>query len=216
MVNTSTPWTALSGKSSKLLVPLQPGWILRPLCWVTEAEPNTPGTTWLCLYRVLWGCVSARDCVNAGYSLTESPSLNWASTLVPIPQGAVWKEEGQKWADRRSGPTSPQLLGGPRHPVAASQPQLALVSHPALSDHLHKQPLPGEGESDFSPACPHILAALFFIWTQSVGVGCRPHPVCRISAVIHARGQKTAGKLWVLFSVMPRPSFSTLSLTAGS
>ena len=74
--------------------------------------------------------------MNAGYSLTGSPSLNWASTLVPIPQGAVWKEEGQKWANRHSRPTSPQLPGGPPHPVAASQPswpwsvtQLCLITY---------------------------------------------------------------------------------------
>ena len=121
--------------------------------------------------------------MNAGYSLTGSPSLDWASTLVPIPQGAVWKEEGQKWADRHSGPTSPQLPGDPRHPVAASQPQLALVSHPALSGHLHKQLLPGEGESDFSPACPHLLAAFVldldpesWCWLQTLP--CAPRFCC--------------------------------------
>ena len=140
-------------------------------------------------------CQCTSDCVNAGYSLMGSPGLDWASTLVPIPQGAVWKEKGQKWEDRSSGPTSPQLPGDPWHPVAASQPQLALVSHPALSGHLHKQPLPGEGESDFSPACPHLLAAFVldldpesWCWLQTLP--CAPR-----SAAIHARGQKTAGKL---------------------
>lgn len=93
-----------------------------------------------CLYRVLWGCVSARDCVNAGYSLTGSPSLNWASTLVPIPQGAVWKEGGRSGQTGTAGPPAPSFQGAP------------LIQWPPLN-------LAGPGQSPSSVWSPTQTAA---------------------------------------------------------
>lgn len=160
-------------------MPLQPGWISRPLCWVTEAELNTPGTTWLCLCRVLlWGCVSAHQTVwmlvTPSWGLQASTGLAlWCPSLREL----CGRRRGRSGQTGAVGPPAPSFQGTPGiqwPPLNLSWPWSVTQLCPVTYTNSHCQE---KGRATFHQRVPIYLPLLFLIWTQSPGVGCRPRPV---------------------------------------